>query len=145
MVDIDEKDKKILEMLEKDSRIPYTEIGKKLDVSEATVRKRISSLKEKDVIEQFTIEVDPSEMGYDTVTLLGLDVEPEHFLEAIEHIKDIDEVRWVAKSTGDHMIMSEIWAEDGEHLTEIITEDIGEIQGVKDLCPAIILEKIWTR
>ncbi len=145
MVKIDEKDKKILEMLLKDSRTPYTEIGEKLDISEATVRKRISSLKEQEVIERFTINIDPSKLGYNTVTLLGLDVEPKYFLQAIEHIKEIDEVKWVAKSTGDHMIMSEIWAKDGEHLMRIITDDIGEIKGVKDLCPAIILEKMWTR
>ncbi len=142
MTKIDEKDKKILEMLRKDSRKPYTEIAEELDVSEATVRKRIESLKENNVIERFTVDLDPSNLGYGTVTLLGLDVEPEYFLKAIEHMADIEEVRWVAKSTGDHMIMAEIWAEDGDHLSNIMSKKIGKIEGVRDLCPSIILEKI---
>ncbi|MFW5946768.1 MAG: winged helix-turn-helix transcriptional regulator [Candidatus Natronoplasma sp.] len=139
---MDEKDKKILEILMKDSRTPYTEIAGELDVSEATVRKRIDRLKEEGVIERFTIDIDPINVGYNTVTLLGLDVEPEYFLKAIEEMSEIEEVKWVAKSTGDHMIMSEIWAEDGDHLSNIMTEKIGKIQGVRDLCPSIILEKI---
>ncbi|MFP4000866.1 MAG: winged helix-turn-helix transcriptional regulator [Thermoplasmata archaeon] len=139
---MDEKDKKILEILMKDSRTPYTEIAGELDVSEATVRKRIDRLKEEGVIERFTIDIDPIIVGYNTVTLLGLDVEPEYFLKAIEEMSEIEEVKWVAKSTGDHMIMSEIWAEDGDHLSNIMTEKIGKIQGVRDLCPSIILEKI---
>ncbi|MEF8832664.1 MAG: Lrp/AsnC family transcriptional regulator [Candidatus Thermoplasmatota archaeon] len=142
MVKIDEKDKKILEMLKGDSRTPYTEIAEELEVSEATVRKRIDSLKENGVIERFTVDIDPTNLGYSTVTLLGLDVEPEYFLKAIEDIAEIDEVKWVAKSTGDHMIMAEIWAEDGDHLSDIMTEKVGKIEGVRDLCPSIILEKI---
>ncbi len=142
MAMIDEKDKKILEILKKDSRTPYTEIAEELDVSEATVRKRIGSMKEDGIIERFTIDLDPTNLGYGTVTLLGLDVEPEYFLKAIKNMSDIEEVKWVAKSTGDHMIMAEIWAEDGDHLSNIITKKIGKIDGVRDLCPSIILEKI---
>jgi len=142
MSKIDEKDKRILEMLRKNSRTPYTEIAEKLDVSEATVRKRVESLKKDGVIEKFTVELDPATIGYGTVTLLGLDVEPEYFLKAVEDMCDIEEVRWVAKSTGDHMIMAEIWAEDGDHLSNVMTKKIGKIKGVRDLCPAIILEKI---
>ncbi|MFW5945734.1 MAG: winged helix-turn-helix transcriptional regulator [Candidatus Natronoplasma sp.] len=142
MSKIDGKDKRILEMLRENSRTPYTEIADKLDVSEATVRKRVESLKKDGVIERFTVELDPSNIGYGTVTLLGLDVEPEYFLKAVEDMCDIEEVRWVAKSTGDHMIMAEIWAEDGDHLSTIMTKKVGKIKGVRDLCPAIILEKI---
>ncbi len=142
MSNIDEKDKKILEILKEDSRTPYTEIAEKLDVSEATVRKRIESLREDDVIKKFTVEIDPESLGYETVTLLGLDVEPNYFLKAVEDMTEIEEVLWVAKSTGDHMIMAEIWAEDGDHLSKIMAEKVGEIEGVRDLCPAIILEKV---
>lgn len=142
MPQIDEKDRKILDILQKNARTPYTEIAEELGVSEATVRKRISSLKEKGVIQKYTIDVDPSKLGYDTVTLLGLDVEPDCFLEAVDQLRDIDEVKWVAKSTGDHMIMSEIWAEDGTHLSRIMNDKVGKIKGVKELCPAIILDKI---
>jgi Lrp/AsnC family transcriptional regulator for asnA, asnC and gidA len=139
---MDEKDRKIIEILEEDARTPFTEIAKMLNVSEATVRKRIARLERGGVIRRYTIEVDPVKLGYTTVTILGLDVEPEHFLDAARKLAEMSEVRWVATSTGDHMIMAEIWTRDGNELARLISQRIGRIKGVKKICPAIILEKI---
>jgi len=139
---MDEKDRKIIEILEEDARTPFTDIAKMLNVSEATVRKRIARLERGGVIRRYTIEVDPVKLGYTTVTILGLDVEPEHFLDAARKLAEMSEVRWVATSTGDHMIMAEIWTRDGNELARLISQRIGRIKGVKKICPAIILEKI---
>jgi len=57
MKNLDEKDKRILEMLIEDSRRPYHEIGKDVELSESTVRKRVIRLQEDGVIEKFTIKV----------------------------------------------------------------------------------------
>ena len=40
------------------------------------------------------------------------------------------------------MIMTEIWAKDGNELTDIIFNKIGKIKGIKKVCPAIILEQL---
>ncbi len=139
---MDKKDKKIIEMLSENSRRPFTEIAGEIGVSEATIRKRVKKLEDEGVIEGYTVEVDPEKLGYGTVALLGLDVEPEKLLEAGERIADIEEVRSVSTCTGDHMIMTEIWAKNNSQLSKIMSEEIGEIEGVKNLCPAIILEEI---
>ena len=139
---MDDKDKKIIEILRENSRAPYTKIAKELGVTEATVRKRISELEKKGIIKKYTIEVNPEKLGYCTVTILGMDVEPRYLLEAAKKLAEMDETRWVATSTGDHMIMCEIWAKNTEELMKILTNKIGKIRGVKDLCPAIILERI---
>ncbi|TFG18021.1 MAG: Lrp/AsnC family transcriptional regulator [Promethearchaeota archaeon] len=62
MKNLDDKDKRILEMLIEDSRRPYKEISEKLTeegipLSESTVRKRVLKLQEDGVIEKFTIKV----------------------------------------------------------------------------------------
>ncbi len=139
---MDDKDFKIIKILQENSRTPYTEIGKKLGLTEATIRKRVSELERKGVIKRYTIEVDPEKLGYRNVTILGLDVEPQYLLEAARKIAEYEEVRWVATATGDHMIMCEIWARDGEDLFRFLTDKIGKVKGVKDLCPAIIMERI---
>jgi len=56
MVDIDENDMKILEILRKNARTPYTSIAKELKVSEAAIRKRIERLIRIGVIKRFTID-----------------------------------------------------------------------------------------
>lgn len=57
MKNLDNKDKKILSMLIKDSRRPYREIAEVVDLSESTIRKRVIKLQEDGVIEKFTIKI----------------------------------------------------------------------------------------
>lgn len=59
MKNLDNKDKRILEMLLEDSRRPYHEIAgdQKVLLSESTVRKRVIKLQEEGVIEKFTIRI----------------------------------------------------------------------------------------
>ena len=142
MREVDKLDLKILKMLQEDGRLPFTEMAQKLKLSESTIRKRVQALKEKGVIKKFTIEVDPFRIGMRTVAIVGVDVDPTKLLEAAQKLCEIREVRSVATSTGDHMIMTEIWARDGRELTKLISEKVGSIEGVKKICPAIILEKL---
>jgi len=57
MKNLDEKDKKIIEMLFENSRRPYHEIAEKVGLSESTVRKRVIKLQEGGIIEKFTIKI----------------------------------------------------------------------------------------
>jgi len=139
---IDQKDRRIIEILQRNARTPNTEIAKMLGISESTVRKRINDLESKGVIKKYTAVVDPSKIGYNTVTILGVDVDPTKFLDVARELAKLPETKYVATSTGDHMIMAEIWTKDGQALAELISNRIGKIEGVKRICPAIILEKI---
>ena len=138
---MDEIDIKILDILMENARTPFVEIAKKLKVSEATIRKRVKSLEKRGVIKKYTIVVDPEKVGYRTIAIVGVDADPTNFLEVARKITELKEARYVATSTGDHMIMAEIWARDTKHLSQIV-EKIGSINGVKKICPAIILEKL---
>ena len=88
------------------------------------------------------MDVDPAKLGINATAVVGVDVDPTKLLEAAQKLCEISEVKSVATSTGDHMIMTEIWTKDGRELTKVISEKIGTIPGVKKICPAIILEKL---
>lgn len=139
---MDEKDRRIIEILEKNARTPFTQIAKEVGLSEGAVRKRVEALERKGVIRKYVAVVDPKKLGYNNVTILGLDVDPTKLLDIANEVAKIKEVRTVCLSTGDHMIMAEIWAKDGRELSEILAKKIGKIDGIKRLCPAILLEKI---
>ena len=142
MLEIDRVDLEILKMLQEDGRIPFTDIAQKLKLSESTIRKRVQALQRKGVIRRFTVEIDPTKIGLRTIAIVGFDVEPTKLLEVAQKLCEIKEIRSVATSTGDHMIMTEIWTRDGRELTRLFSNKIGKIDGVKKICPAIILEKL---
>ena len=53
---MDSLDVKILSIMKEDARIPFTEIAKKLDLSEGAVRQRVKNLTESGIIRKFTVE-----------------------------------------------------------------------------------------
>ncbi|MCD4764890.1 MAG: Lrp/AsnC family transcriptional regulator [Methanosarcinales archaeon] len=137
---IDEKNLRIIDMLRENARIPVTEIASRLDVSESTIRKRIRALEKNGVITQYTVVVDPSKLGYNSVSMVGIDVESTHLLDVAMRMTEFPEVKFVATSTGDHMIITEIWTNDSKELGRFITENIEKQEGVKRVSPTIILE-----
>lgn len=110
-------------------------------VSEAAVRKRIRKLEEEGVIKKYTVVIDPRKLGYNVHAFIGLDASPEKFLHIVEELKKLEEVLNLYTSTGDHMILAECWLKNSQELTEFV-EKLNNLEGVKRVCPAIILEKI---
>ncbi|MEM3627010.1 MAG: Lrp/AsnC family transcriptional regulator [Candidatus Bathyarchaeia archaeon] len=142
MITLDDVDMQILEMLEEDARRSFIKIAKKLGVSEATIRKRVLKMQRDGVIKKFTIKVDPEKLGIGTVAIVGIETDPTKLLEIAQKLCDSKEIKCVATSTGDHMIMTEIWARNGRELTKLISEKIEALEGIKRICPAILLEKL---
>jgi Lrp/AsnC family transcriptional regulator for asnA, asnC and gidA len=142
MSNLDEIDTKILELLEEDARRSFTEMAEKLKVSESSIRKRVLALQKEGVIKKFTIKVDHAKLGLNTVAIVGIDVDSDKMLEIAQKLCDFKDVKCVATSSGDHMIMLEVWAKNGRELNKLIAEEIGRIEGVRQVCPALILEKL---
>jgi len=142
MFNLDEIDTRILELLEEDARRSFTEMAEKLKVSESSIRKRVSALQKEGVIKKFTIKVDHAKLGLNTVAIVGIDVDSDKMLEIAQKLCDFKDVKCVATSSGDHMIMLEVWAKNGKELNNLISEKIGKIDGVRQICPALILEKL---
>lgn len=141
---MDQKDQTIIKMLMRNGRIPLTTIAEELGVSETAVRKRIKKLEHDGIIRSYTITVNPFFLGYDEIALVGVDTTPEKLLDVIKQLKRIREVRYIALSTGDHMIMFEVWCKTQKELEEMLN-GVKRMRGVTRVCPAIILKEVESR
>ena len=139
---MDGNDHKIIAALQEGARTPLRKISKRVHMSESAVRKRVKRLEHLGVIERYTIVVNPSKLGYDTMAVVGLDVSPEKHEEVIEKLANLEEVKKLSTSTGKFMIMGTVWAHDNSELNDIVLQKIGMIEGVKKTHTAIILELI---
>ncbi|RZN39761.1 MAG: Lrp/AsnC family transcriptional regulator [Methanosarcinales archaeon] len=137
---IDERDMLIINMLRENARTPHTEIAARLGVGESTIRNRVRSLEEDGIIMQYTVVTDPAKLGYNSVALVGIDVEPSHLLDVALRLSEFSEVKFVATSAGDHMIMTEVWLADGGALRTFITEKIKTLDGVQSVSPTVIMD-----
>lgn len=73
-VKIDDIDKKILHLLNKDGRMSYREISRKLGVSVGTVHNRVEKLMKNGVIKKFVPVIDHSRLGYKLTAIIGVRV-----------------------------------------------------------------------
>jgi len=139
---IDEINREILGRLRNNARTPFLEIAKDLRISESTVRKRVGDMEKGGIIKKYTEIVDPSKIGYGSVAIVGIDVKAERFLNVAKKLTEYNNVKFVSTSSGDHMIMAEIWMEKSSELRDFITNTIEKMDGVTRTCPAILNERL---
>lgn len=74
IADIDETDKKILDLFNEDGRMSYRKISRRLDISIGTVHNRIEKLMSSGVIKKFAPVINHSKLGYNLTTVIGVKV-----------------------------------------------------------------------
>lgn len=133
---------RILAVLEEDAKASYADIAERAGVSKPTVRKYIERLESEGVIVGYSAEVDPKKLTGQSIALVGIDVESERYVEATRALTDLDAVRALYSSSGDHMLMAELRAEDGTSLGDVISEEILAVEGVTAAHPSILQERL---
>ncbi|GAD52312.1 HTH-type transcriptional regulator Ptr2 [Halarchaeum acidiphilum MH1-52-1] len=138
----DSTEKRILAALEEDAQASYAELAERADVSKPTVRKYVNELEDAGVIVGYSAEVDPKKLSGQSIALVGIDVESERYVEATRALTDLDSIRSLYTSSGDHMLMAEVRAADGNALGDVISEEILDIDGVTAAHPSFLQERL---
>lgn len=136
---LDDIDLKIIELLQKDGRMSFIEIGKKVGLSEGAVRRRIKLLHERGVIKRFTIEVDRG-YGVSAITFIELDYSSSA-KDVVNKVAKVPGVETVYELTGRFDAIAIISAPSISELNERI-DSIRNIEGVKSTETAVILRII---
>ena len=131
----------LIRALMKNSRVKYTKLAELFNVTETAIRKRVRVLEEKGVIKKYTMEVDPRSIGFNVDAFIGLDAEPESYIEVLDFLKNEDKVIDLYSSSGDHMILMRAWFKNYDELMKFVKK-LERMKGVTRICPATIIEKI---
>jgi len=133
---------RILSVLEDDAKASYAEIADRADVSKPTVRKYIDKLESEGVIVGYSADVDPKKLAEKSIALVGMDVSSERYVEVTTELKEFDAVESLYTSSGDHMLMAEVRASDGDAVGEVIREEILSLDGVDAAHPCFLQERL---
>lgn len=132
----------ILSVLEEDAQASYGEIAERAGVSKPTVRKYIEQLEDEGVIVGYSADVDPKKLSGESIALVGLDVQSDRYVEVTRDLKALDEIEALYTSSGDHTLMAEVRADDGDALGAVINEKITDIPGVEAAHPSFLQERL---
>jgi len=133
---------RILSVLEEDAQASYAEIAERADVSKPTVRKYIQKLEEEGVIVGYSADIDPKKLSGQSIAIVGIDVESERYVDVTRELKEFDAIEALYTSSGDHTLMAEIRASDGDSLGTIINEEILGLDGVSAAHPSFLQERL---
>lgn len=96
--DFDDVDRRILNILQRDGRLSFRNVAKRLKVSDATIRSRVSRLEEKNIIKGFTTLVDPSQAGMEAISLIQLEVDAKVLIKTVQSLQAVEEVKLVMET-----------------------------------------------
>ena len=143
---IDQLDKKILQILSGNARMPFKDVATACGVSRAAVHQRVQRLIEEGVITGSGFSVNPKSLGYTTCAYVGMTLERgSMYKKVVEHIMQIPEVIECHFTTGPYTMMIKLYAHDNEQLMELINGKIQSIPGVLSTETLMSLEQSVNR
>ncbi len=131
-IKLDERDLRILKILEDDSRTPWRRIAQELGVSESTVYLRVKRLIDEGILEGFTIRVNPRRLGLEAVMFALVKVEAGSIRRIREMLTRIKYVFEVHQVTGEHHFLVKAIAPNRGEAARVIDE-IATLPGVTDV------------
>ncbi|PSQ29696.1 AsnC family transcriptional regulator [Halobacteriales archaeon SW_6_65_46] len=138
----DTTEERILSVLEEDAQASYAEIANQAGVSKPTVRKYVDKLESDGVIVGYSADIDPKKLASRSIALVGIEVASEEYVEASRVLAALDTVEALYASSGDHTLMAEVRAADGNAVGTVISEDILTVDGVTEAHPSFLQERL---
>ncbi len=146
MIKVDLLDYRILEIVSKDSRIPFKDIADVCNVSRAAIHQRVLRLIKSGVITGSGYTVNPKYVGYNTCTYVGIKLERGSMYKPVaEELAKIEEIVECNYTTGPYTMLIKLYSRDNEHLMELLNNHIQQIAGVISTETLISLEQTFNR
>lgn len=138
---LDNVDHQILDMLIDNSRIPFTDIAKKHNVSAGTIHVRVKKMEDAGIITGSSLTVDYTKLGYSFIAYVGIYLQKTSQTKfVLERLKTIPNVTVAHITTGKFNIFCKIRAQDTSHAKDVIYK-IDDIEGVLRTETMISLEE----
>lgn len=138
---LDNTDRQILDLLIENTRIPFTDIAKKLDISAGTVHVRVKKMEDAGIIVGSSLTLNYKKLGYSFIAYVGIFLHKTSQTQfVLERIKKIPFVTVAHVTTGKFNIFCKIRARDTSHAKDIIYT-LDDIEGVTRTETMISLEE----
>jgi len=139
--ELDEKDLRILEILQSDGRASYSQISRKLGMSEAAIYSRVQKLLKLGVIRGFQAILNPEKLGFNLTAFVAVTAQPAKYEDVLKALAEMPEIREIYDVTGDYYCLLKLRTDDRKSLAEIL-DRIGSLDGVASTETRIVLRTI---
>jgi len=140
---LDEKDRLILERVQRDGSLAQSEIARDVGLSTAAVNERLRKLEAAGVIRRWTAIVEPRAVGAGVSAFVEVFFEHPRFEAGfIERMQRLDEVLECHHITGEFSLLLKVRTHDMEALQKLLLEQLGAHDGVRQTRTVMVLSTV---
>ena len=125
---LDDVNKQLIELLQRDGRMSYAALAKAVGLSEAAVRQRVQRLLDTGVM-QIVAVTDPLTLGFTRQAMIGIRVEGD-MRPVAAALASVAEIDYVVMCAGAYDLLVELVCTDDEHLLSLLNDKIRSIPTV---------------
>ena len=138
---IDDTDRKIIHVLQKDGRASLRKISEEVGVALGTVSNRVNRMERSGIITGYSVSLDPEKVGWSLNVVIGLRIEKGRLIEIQEKISRDYRVCGVYDVTGDYDSMIIARAKDREDLDDLI-KNVMSVDGIERSLTQLVLNTV---
>lgn len=117
---IDDIDRKVLNELQRDARISYAELGRRVGLTTPAVIERVRKLEDAGVITGYRAEIDASKVGLPITAFIRMSISGVDYSHIVEVAEQSNEVLECHRGTGSDSFIMKVAVASVEHLQQII-------------------------
>lgn len=137
---LDDKDRKILSLVQRDAKLAQAEIARRVKLSPAAVNERLRKLEAAGFIRRYVALVDHKAVGATVTAFVEVFVEHPRFEPAfIERVLSLDEVQECHHITGEFSLLLKVRVADMEALQQLLIRGVNGLEGVRQTRTTIVL------
>lgn len=140
-VQLDDVDRRLLEVLRADARISVNALAGRANVSRSTAYQRLARLQEHGVLRRFTVELDHRKLGLPVAALVLVNVDQHAWREVADRLRRLPGVEWIGFTTGPFDFVVLVRAPDVDHLRDVVLRGFQAIAEIRSTQTLFLLDE----
>ena len=136
---VDSVDEQIARLLGQNGGQNSETLAKQLNISAATVRRRLRKLIRSDLLRIVGV-VDPASFGFPVIVMITFDIVHDKVELATKKLSKLPEIRFVSTITGRYDVIATARFRSTKHLSEFMTKELAQLEGLRDSETFLCLE-----
>ncbi len=117
---LDDKDVEIVEALQLDGRMPMSELGRRIGLSQPATSERVKRLEERGIITGYGARISLPALGLDMTAIIRLKTTHEHIRACLRQFEELPHIVEVHRVTGDDCFILKAIVPAPEYLATIV-------------------------
>jgi DNA-binding Lrp family transcriptional regulator len=144
-VAVDRVDRRILELLRDDGRLPVAALAERAGISRANAYTRLERLRGEGVIRGFAAQVDSGRLGLGIAALVLISGRQPAWRALREQLLHMPEIEYCAFTTGEYDALALVRVPDVETLRDVILERLQSSPAVRATQTIFVLDEVVRR